>query len=166
LMRQQWQQASDYLVSEIESAPDDANTWISMGSMFLTIDDLDYATHCLMKAVNIDCANPDAYYYLGLLSTLKGWFEDALDFFTQTLEYNGEHVGALRSSALIYLTMGRLSEAEHRIREALHLTDDPQLRALKRKVRLLQAIEDIKNFLSPFHPRYILPPLSRFIHRK
>ncbi|MHC4641800.1 MAG: tetratricopeptide repeat protein, partial [Planctomycetota bacterium] len=138
LMRGQWQEASNYLALEIESAPEDADTWVSMGSMFLTMDDLDYATHCLMKAVNADCANADAYYYLGLLSTLKGWSEDALDFFTQTLEYNDKHVCALRNSALVYLAMGRLNEAAKRIKKALRLADDDsRLKTLNRKVQML-----------------------------
>ena len=166
LMRGQSQEASDYLVSEVELAPEDADTWVSMGSMFLSIDDLDYATHCLMKAVNIDCANADAYYYLGLVSTLKGWFEDALDFFTQTLEYNGKHISALRSSAVVYLNMNRLNEAAGRIKETLPLADDdPQLKTLNRKVQMLQAMEQIRSFLCRFKPRFILRLISRFIHR-
>jgi len=166
LMRRQSQEAADYLVAEVDRAPEDANTWISMGAMFLTMDDLDYATHCLMKAMNIDCANADAYYYLGIVSSLKGWFEDALDFFTQTLEYNDKHVYALRSSALLYLNMNRLNDASKRIKETLSLEDDNlHLKILHHKVQILLAIEQIRSFLHRFKPRFILRLISRFTHR-
>ena len=166
LMREQPQEAADYLVAEIDRAPEDASTWVSMGAMFLTMDDLDYATHCLMKAVNIDCANADAYYYLGIVSSLKGWFEDALDFFTQTLEYNDKHVCALRSSALLYLNMNRLNDASERIEETLSLEkDNTYLKILQRKVQILLAIEQIRSFLHRIKPRFILRFISRFTHR-
>ena len=151
LMRGERQKARNYLVSEVKLAPEDADTWVSMGSMFLRIGDLDYATHCLMRAVDIDCANTDAYYYLGLVSAIRGRFEAAVDFFDQTLEYKGEQIGALRDSALVCLTMGRLHEAAKRAKKALALDrDNSQLKVLNRRVRLLQAAERIRDFLCRF----------------
>ena len=151
LMRGERQKARNYLVSEVKLAPEDADTWVSMGSMFLRIGDIDYATHCLMRAVDIDCANTDAYYYLGLVSAIRGRFENAVDFFDQTLEYKSEQIGALRDSALVCLTMGRLDEAAKRTKKALALDrDNSQLKMLNRRVRLLQAAERIRDCLCRF----------------
>ena len=64
----------------------------------------------------MDSSNADAYYYLGLVSTTKGLFEQAAEFFSHTLDINSEHVGALRDSAVVYLTMGRCADAAERIK--------------------------------------------------
>jgi tetratricopeptide (TPR) repeat protein len=80
--------------------------------------DLDYATNCLLRAVDIDPTNADAYYYLGLVSVLKGRLEDAAEFFFQALDINDKHIAALRDSALVYLLMGELVKAHERINKA------------------------------------------------
>jgi tetratricopeptide (TPR) repeat protein len=152
-MRGQRQQAKNYLVSEVNLAPEDADTWVSMGSMFMKIDDLDYAEHCLMRAVDTDCASADAYYYLGLLNTIKGRFEEAADYFDHILDYKSDQVAALKDSALVYLKMGRLADAAKRTKKALTLAnDDSQLKKLNRKVRLLQTTGRIRDFLCRFRP--------------
>ena len=146
-----WQEARNYLVSEVRLAPEDADSWVSMGSMFLTIDDLDYATHCMMRAVDIDCANVDAYYYLGLISATRGRFEDAVEFFGHALDIRPRDVCVLRDSAIVYLAMGRLADAARRIKKALCLADDdPQLKTLDRRVRLMQSTERIRDFICRF----------------
>ena len=122
-----------------------------MGSMFLAIDEVDLSTHCLLRAVDIDCANADAYYYLGLVSAMRGRFEDATEFFEHTLDIRPEHVSALKDFAFAYIAMGRLTEAAEKISKARSLAgDDSQLRALDRKVWLAQVIERVTDFFSRF----------------
>jgi len=155
LRKGQKQQGRAYLVSEVQLAPEDADILVSMGSMFLTIDDIDYATHCFLRAADLDCANADAYYYLGLISAAKGQFEDAAEFFSHALDIRPEYVFALRDSALVYLAVGRLSDAAERIKKAKTLAgDDSQLRALDRKVRLAQIFERITDFLTRLKPNF------------
>ncbi|GAI29365.1 unnamed protein product, partial [marine sediment metagenome] len=162
LMKGQTKQARAYLASELQASPEDADTLVSMGSMFLMIDELDYATHCLLGVVDIDCANADGYYYLGLASAVKGQFEDAAEFFCHTLDIRPEHVPALRDSAVIYLAMGRLADAADRIKKALALAgDDSQLRSLNRRVSLAQTAERIVDFLCRLRPRLIFRKLLR-----
>jgi tetratricopeptide (TPR) repeat protein len=154
--------ARDYLISELKLAGEDANILVSMGSMFLTIDDLDYAMSCLLRAVDIDSANADAYYYLGVASAVKGSFADAAEFFTHALDIKSEHVLALRDSAFIYLAMGKLDEAARRIERARSLAgNDPQLRALMWKIRLSQARKQITGFLCRLKPRFIFKESRR-----
>jgi tetratricopeptide (TPR) repeat protein len=135
-----------------------------MGSMFLGVGDMDYAMHCLLRVIDIDCANADAYYYLGLVSAIKGRFEDALEFFGHALDIRPRDVRALRDSAVVYLGMGRLAEAAERIKKALALADeDSQLRMLDRRVRVVQATERIADFLWQFQPRFISYIVSRIL---
>jgi tetratricopeptide (TPR) repeat protein len=153
LMKELWQEAANYLVSELKLAPDDVDTLVSMGSMFLTMGDLDYATHCMMRAIDIDCAHAQAYYYLGLINAMKGRFEESAEFFAHTLDINPDHICALRDSAVVYMAMGRLDDAAVRIKKALPLADDdPQLKTLDRRVRRLQATERISDFLCRLKP--------------
>ena len=130
-------EAEDYLVCEMKLALEDAGTLVSMGSMFLEIGDLGCATHCLLGAVDIDCASADAYYYLGVISTLKEEFEDAAEFFSHALDIRGDHIPTLRDSAYVCLEMGKLAEAARRIKKARELDpDDPQSKQLDRRVAL------------------------------
>jgi len=165
LMRGNNKEGRAYLVSELQASLEDVDTLVSMGSMFLTIGELDYATHCLLRAVDIDCANADAYYYLGAVRAMKGAFGDAAEFFAHTLDINSEHILALRDSAFVYLAMGRLADAAERIRKArVSAGDDSQLRALDRRVRLARITERIVDFRWCLRLRFISYLASRITH--
>jgi len=167
LMSGKRREARDYLVAELKLAPEDADTLVSMGSMFLAIGDSDLSTHCLLRAVDIDCANADAYYYLGFVNAAKGRFEDAAEFFDHTLDIRPKDVCTLKDSAVVYLAMGRSADAAERIKKAMDLADactcsvpagtgdDSRLRAIYRRIRLAQTTERIADFLCRFKPRFV-----------
>jgi tetratricopeptide (TPR) repeat protein len=135
LREDQKTKARAYLVSELKLALEDANTLVSMGSMFLAIGDTGYATRCLLKAVDLDCADADAYYYLGVISAIKGEFEDAAELFAHTLDIKSQYIPALRDSAYVYLAMGKLTDAAEKISKAKALDgNDPQLKKLEKAV--------------------------------
>jgi len=137
LMKGQETEAGDYLVCEMKLALEDAVTLVSMGSMFLEIGDLGCATHCLLGAVDVDCASADAYYYLGVISALKEEFDDAAELFSHALDIRDDHVPTLRDSAYVCMELGKLTEAAQRIKKARALDPaDPQLKKLSRKVTL------------------------------
>jgi tetratricopeptide (TPR) repeat protein len=151
LMKDQKTEARAYLVSELKLALEDVDTLVSMGSMFLVIDDLGCATHCLLRAVDIDSANAEAYYYLGVISAIKGEFEDAAELFAHTLDIKSEHVPALRDSASVYLAMGKLTDAAERISKARALDDgDPQLKRLEKTIILARVKRRIMDSISRF----------------
>jgi tetratricopeptide (TPR) repeat protein len=119
--------------------------------MFLAIGDLGCATHCLLQAVDIDCANADAYYYLGVVSATKGEFEDAAELFAHTLDIRNEHIPTLRDSAHVYLAMDRLADAAKKIKKARALdASDPQLKELDRRVSMARMKRRIMDVLGRF----------------
>ena len=165
LMRGQKAEGRDYLLAELKLTVEDADILVSMGSMFLTVDDVDCATHCLLRAVDIDSANADGYYYLGLASAMDGRFEDAAEFFAHALDIRPKDIQALRDSAVAYLAMGRLADAVEKINRARALAgENSQLRALGRRVKLMQLTERLGDSLRRLRPRFISYLASRFTH--
>ena len=109
--------------------------------------------HCLMRAIEVDEANADAYYYLGVVSALREDFKNASEFFAHALDLRPEHVPTLRDSASVYLTTGRLADAADRIKKARSLdANDVQLRKIDRTITLARAKRRIRNTLARFRP--------------
>ncbi len=157
LMNGNLQEARLHLVSEVGLASEDANILASIGSMFLAIGDLEYATECLLQAIEIDSSNAEPYYYLGIVGVMTKHFKDALEFFGHALDINPEHVGALRDSAVAYLSTKRTAEALERIKKATALeSGDSQLKRLGRRIRLIQATERISNSIGTLKRRLSL----------
>jgi tetratricopeptide (TPR) repeat protein len=170
LMKDKKKQARTYLLSELRLGPENGDTLVSMASMFLTIGeerhtqqdvfaetDLDHATHCLLRAIDLDFADADAHYYLGLISAVRGRLEDAAEFFSHTLDIDSEHIAALRDSAFVYLAMGRFADAVDRISKAKALAgNDRRLRTLARRIRIARAMERAGVFLCRFSPLSVL----------
>jgi tetratricopeptide (TPR) repeat protein len=165
LMKGQEYGAKNYLLAEFKLDMEDSDTLVSMASMFLIINEPDYATHCLLRAVDIDGANADGYYYLGLVSILNGRLDEAAEFFGHTLDIRPKDIRALRDSALVYLAMGRLAEASERIEKARSLDGtDSQLMALAGRVKLAQLTERVADSLWRLWPGFI-SYLTNRVHR-
>jgi tetratricopeptide (TPR) repeat protein len=148
LMAEQKTKARSYLISELKLASEDADTLVSMGSMFLTVDDLGCATHCFLRAIDLDSSNAQSYYYLGLSSVMRGELEEAAELFTHTLDIESEHLPTLRDSAYVYLTLGKLNDAAERIKKARSLApQDFQIKALERRIKLAKIFERIRRLL-------------------
>jgi tetratricopeptide (TPR) repeat protein len=146
-------EAAAYLLSELKLTLEDAATLVSMGSMFMEIDDPAHAMHCLMRAIEVDGANADAYYYLGVVSALRKDFKNASEFFAHALDLRPEHIPTLRDSASVCLATGRLADAADRIKRARSLDgNDLQLRKLDRTIALARAKQRITNTFARFRP--------------
>ena len=140
-----------YLLSELKLTLEDVGTLVSMGSMFIEIDDLTQAMHCLMRAIEIDGANADAYYYLGVVSALQGNIKNAAELFAHALDIRGEHIPTLRDLASVCLEMGRLTDAAERIKKARRLdAADVQLKKIGRTIAVARTKQRIMNTLSRF----------------
>jgi len=163
LAKQQHRRARDYLLDELKLAGNNADVLVSMGSMFMIIGEPDYAMHCLLRAVDIDDAHAQAYYYLGLISAMNDRLEDAADFLGHALDINPQDVNALKDSAIVNLAMGRLDKAAERLRKAGALAAGlPQLKALGRRIKLARLAERIANFFARPQSRFIRRLLSTF----
>jgi tetratricopeptide (TPR) repeat protein len=142
--------ARSYLVSELDLVADDADVLVSLGSMFLELDEFDYARHCLERAVEINCANAEGYYYLGLLKMKQFNFEAAADFLAHALDIHPAHIGALQASIKTSLELGRLDIASSRIARADMLQEPPQcLNRLKWQIRFARCAQKFQEVVNP-----------------
>jgi tetratricopeptide (TPR) repeat protein len=151
IMKGQSCRAKKLLIYELNLTPEDSDVLTSMGSMFLMIDEKDYAVNCLLKAVDADHANAQAYYYLGLANAVNNRLESAAEFFAHALDIKPEYVDALRDSAIVSLAMGRIDSASEKVKKAINLSvDDPRLKALDCRIKLIQRTERIIDFFGRF----------------
>jgi tetratricopeptide (TPR) repeat protein len=140
-----------YLISEMKLPLEDAGTLVSMGSMFIEIEDLTQAMHCLMRAIEMDGANADAYYYLGVVSALQDNFNNAAELFSHALELRGDHISTLRDSASVCLALGRLTDADARIKKARRLDDnDMALKKIERSIIVARTKQRVKRAINRF----------------
>jgi tetratricopeptide (TPR) repeat protein len=149
-------QAKACLLSELSIAPEDPDILVSMGSMFLIIGDFDYAAHCLLRALEFDYSNADAYYFLAIASAMKGQAIEAGEFFTHAIDIRPNDIKVLKESALLSLTTGKLTLAQKRIASAMNLTkNDPEIKALARKIKAAKTVRSIADYISRFVPSFV-----------
>lgn len=149
LLRGQKMQAREHLLAELNKSPDNADVLVSMGSLFLQIGDYDYSVHSLLRAADIDCNNGTCYYYLGLISALRGRVDEALEFLDNCLALNPSEPSALRDSAALLLEAGELETAGHRLRKARAAgAFEQDLISLERKIKAARLRRKIIEMLS------------------
>ena len=147
LMRGDNNRAKALLLSEIKLVPEDSDVLTSMGSIFLEIDEIDEAVHCFLRAVDFDCSNAQAYYYLGLSSFLRKQFDDAIQFFNHTLDINPKHISALKDLAITYCQIKEFALAAETIENACSLeNNNNELKTIHRKIRLKQKTYRFRKF--------------------
>ena len=78
------------------------------------------------RAANLEPANLDAQYRLGLARHLLGEYDGAVECYLLTLSINPEHFGANDNLAGVYLQLDRPAEAERYARAATGLKPDHQ----------------------------------------
>ena len=134
---------------------DDTEVLLSMGSMLLRLNDLDYATNCLLRAVDLDRSSADAFHYLGMALAKRAELEGALQFFEHAVNLGSQDVDILADTAFLYLKTGQLTRAAETIATAHILSgDDREIMRLARKIRLAIITQNFKLHLA--HSRFIL----------
>jgi tetratricopeptide (TPR) repeat protein len=154
LAAQKREKVKAHLLAELDREIEDANTLISIATMFLAIQDSEHAKQCLLHAVGLDVRSADAYHYLGVSAANNGQFADAEQFLNHALDLDPKHTAALRDSAYTYLADGRPVKAAERIARARALLpDDCELRMLDHSVRLILLIRRGAGLLRRLDPR-------------
>jgi tetratricopeptide (TPR) repeat protein len=148
-------QARRLLHEECDLGVDDTDVLLSIGSMLLQLNDLDYATNCFLRVVDEDRSNADAFHYLGVALAKRGEFEGTLQFFEHAVNLGSHDVDILADAAFLYLKTGQLTRAAETIATARILSgDDKEIMRLARKIQLAIITQNFKLHLA--HSRFTL----------
>jgi Flp pilus assembly protein TadD len=130
---------------ECDFGADDPEVLLSMGTMLLQLDELEYATNCFLRVVDEDRSNAEAFHGLGTALAGRGEFEGALQFFEHAANLAGQDPEILADTAFIYLKTGRLARAADTIATARAFAgDDKHIANLARRIHLAISAESFK----------------------
>jgi tetratricopeptide (TPR) repeat protein len=122
-----------------------------MASIFLKLDDLDFASNCLLKAIDLNPSNPDAYYYLGCINILKGRTDSAAELLRKAIELNPQHTAAVAELANLLLTGADFPAALEQINRLRQICPrDSHLKKLEKSYAAKQVIQRLADFFSRF----------------
>jgi len=155
--------ACQHLREELDLDPEDPEVLLSMGSMFLQLDQLDHASNCLLKVVDHDRTNAEAFNRLGIALAKRGEYEGALQFLTHAVKLAGHDADLLADIAFIYYKTGRLTAAAEAIATACTLSgQDPDIVRLARRIKFTSATRD---FTFNFRSNRLIQNLQLFFAR-
>jgi tetratricopeptide (TPR) repeat protein len=145
------ERARGYLAVEMQLAPDNPEILVSMASIFIKLGDLDYASSCLLRAIDHDNECDDAFYLLGCINIIKQKQENAQELLSIALEKNPKKSSALKELAHLMLSTGNFRQADDLINGLKRLSlADPELKKLERLYRTKAAIKDLSVLFSRF----------------
>jgi len=115
--------AAGILKLEMQYTIEDVDVLISMGTMFLEMNENDFASNCFLKATDVDPKNYLPFYYMGFSMYNSGEAADAIHFFNYAIDLNGKHVESRKMLAVCYASLKQFSQAIEYIDKIL--ADEP-----------------------------------------
>jgi len=136
------------LLDEFRLDVRDCDVLFSMGTMLIHLGELERAADCFLKILDDDRQHTEAFYHLGIALAQKAEFPGALQFFEHALSLGATKPELLADTALLYLKMGRLTDAARTVAAACELAgDDKNLIRLRRQIKLAALVGNIKKLL-------------------
>ncbi len=129
--------ACRHLRAECDLDPEDPEVLLSIGSRFLQLDQLDDASNCLLKVVDQDRTNAEAFARLSTSLAKRGEFEGALKFLEHAAKLEDSDADVFANIAFLYFKTDRLALAAEVIATACTLcADDRDIVRLARRIKL------------------------------
>lgn len=122
-VNQNYEKSIEILTEAAESDPSRKLTFVSRGSAYLRLDQLDEAFADFNRAVELDPNYARAYHLRGLVSERKGNYTLAIEDFDRAIEINPEYGAAYQSRATLHTLMGNEDLALEDITMVQHLTN-------------------------------------------
>ena len=153
LRKKDTQKALAYLKTEAELDIADTDVLVSMASIFAKLDELDDAVNCLLRAIDEDNTNADAFHRLGVILAYKKDYEGAAQFFEHAISIKSDDPQLLADTALLYHKTHRLHIAKNTIDKAIALSpDNRQIKNLALKINRALTFQKIRErfpYLTP-----------------
>lgn len=155
-----FQEAAGAFLKSLELKPDDSFAVINTLNCYAALGELDQAEKLVQEQVRKGFEDPQFYYALGTLFSLRGQYDRALPYIEKCLEKNPRSASAHNALAVIYLNRNDLAAAEQHFNIALSL--NPTLLNLRynlaqlreRQNRFDEAIELYKQEIADFPKHY------------
>ena len=150
--------AKEYLQKELDLEPEDTDVLLSMGSMLLSLGEIDAALNCFLQVIDNDEDNAQAYHYLALIAAIRKEYANAQDFFELAIKANPESPDTLRDAAKFFLLMGDARVAYKYAAKARQLSgDDHEIVRLCRQIRHEHFANNMRHWLSSTWKQLRLP---------
>ena len=126
----------------------DTEVLLSMTSMFIQINNPDNATDCLLRIIDQDSENLDAFHYLAVATAMRKEYEGALEFCEHAINLGNKTPDILADTAYLYLRTNRLKEALKTIIAArLFKPQNKLFAALYRKIQLAMFKDNLRKYI-------------------
>lgn len=143
--KSQWAPAAEAYKESLAIKPDLGPAWLNLGYCLLQIGDLVPARDAFVHAVDLMPSDPRPYENLGILYHSRGWDEEAMRAFVESLKIDPTYLPSLRGACLTAKSTRVVSYAAlDRVNQAILAERQPEyLRVWQaERFRLTQALKD------------------------
>jgi len=98
-----WERGIVYIDSLIQLDPDISQLYLWRGALSLFMKDFETALDFFIIPVETDSCNVDAYYDAGVASYLLGNYDDAIEYFSSSIECQDKFAPAYLSLGVLYM---------------------------------------------------------------
>ena len=166
---QQFEQAKDDFEQCVQMSPKDVEANLSLAGVLLTMDDLDGAEQTFKKALEEMKPNSPYFSYtysmLGDIALKRQKNDEALEWYTKSLESNTANVNSLIGKGVIYEYQGSKKEAAEFYRSALAV-EPLNLIARQRLINLEPVYFTDDEILEALKQRYAIQPTDDVLTEK
>lgn len=114
-----WGEADSLLDKVLAVRPEDKRALVGKGVVDYNMGRIDDAQKHLTASIGDGAAEPDAYYYLGLVAKQKGDFPTAAHYMELALKDRPENADAMTTLGQIYLALGDAEKARPLLEQAV-----------------------------------------------
>ena len=86
----------------LETEPDNRNAWVQLGNKFFDTNQLMDAIEAYDKALALDRNDPDVLTDQGVMFRRIGWYQKALENFSEANKVNPQHPQSLLNMGVVY----------------------------------------------------------------
>jgi Flp pilus assembly protein TadD/peroxiredoxin len=122
------EQAAQSFKQVIAEAPENAEAFYNLGTLYLRSNHLPEARQYLTQAAKLRPNYPEVWNNLGMLSAQDGQADEAIRDFQRSIELRPDYSVALLNLGNLYRRQGNFQESERLLSQALQISpDDPEI---------------------------------------
>lgn len=137
---------------------------LDLGALLYEMDLINGATHCFLRAIDLNPNDPRTYHNLSCCSYSTGSIKNGIDFSLAALQQDSKHLPSLENLINAYLYNGETEKGKEYMKIATkYWPRDKKLRSLKRKIRLSK-LSRIRKSIFGSHSTNIAKRMRKTMH--